>query len=91
MPNHISFVLLNNKLKPIEAFKIVNFMSDNNIAISSGSACSSSSKKPSVALAKLGLKDNYLFSNIRVSFNNQNTFRELDAFYELLLECIKIF
>ena len=43
LPNHISFLLLNKLYEPIRAYKIVNFMSENKIAISSGSACSSSS------------------------------------------------
>ena len=43
LPNHISFLLLNKLFDPIRAYKIVNFMSENRIAISSGSACSSSS------------------------------------------------
>jgi len=39
LPNHISFLLLNKLFDPIRAYKIVNFMSENRIAISSGSAC----------------------------------------------------
>ncbi len=88
LPNHLSFILFNKDYLPIKAYKIVNFMSDNNIAISSGSSCSNSSKKPSHVLRKLGLEDNKLFSNIRLSFGEQNTISELDKFYKLLLECI---
>ena len=55
LPNHISFLLLNKLFEPIRAYKIVNFMSENRIAISSGSACSSSSGKPSSTLKNLSL------------------------------------
>ena len=91
LPNHISFILLNKNLIPIKAFKVINYMSDNNIAISSGSACSSSSNKPSSTLANIGFDESRLFSNIRLSFNEENTYEELDKFYNLILDCINIF
>ena len=91
LPNHLSFILLNKDFNPIKAYKIVNYMSENNIAISSGSACSSSANKPSIVLNKIGLNESKLFSNIRLSFNEKNTKDELDKFYELILKCINIF
>ena len=91
LPNHISFILLNKNFLPIKAYKIINFMSDNNISISSGSSCSSSNKNPSKVLINIGLENNKLFSNIRLSFGEQNSIDELDIFYKLLLECIENF
>ena len=91
LPNHISFILLNKNLIPIKAYKIINYMSEHNIAISSGSACSSSSNKPSSTLENIGFNKSKLFSNIRLSFNEENTFEELDKFYFLILDCINIF
>ena len=66
-------------------------MSDNNIAISSGSACSSSSGKPSSTLKNIGLKDEELYSNIRVSLGSMNNKSEIDKFYKLVLDCIENF
>ena len=91
LPNHLSFILLNKSYRPIEAYKIVNFMSDNNIAISSGSACSNSIDKPSKVLENIGIEKTKLFSNIRLSFNTYNKLNELDKFYELIIKCIDIF
>ena len=91
LPNHLSFILLNNDLLPIEAYKIINYMSDHNISISSGSACSSSSKEPSPILKKLKIENSKLFSNIRLSFSIENNINQVDNFYALLLECIDIF
>ena len=91
LPNHISFILFNKDFMPIEAYKIVNYMSDNDISISSGSACSSSNKKHSSVLENIGLNKHKLLSNIRLSFNNENTTQELDKFYCLILKCIEIF
>ena len=91
LPNHLSFILLNKNLVPIKAYKIINFMSDNNISISSGSSCSSYNKNPSKVLTKLCLEKNRLFSNIRLSFSEQNSIDQLDKFHNLLLECIHKF
>tara|TARA_Y100001978_G_scaffold54565_1_gene48978 strand:+ start:6879 stop:8051 length:1173 start_codon:yes stop_codon:yes gene_type:complete len=91
LPNHISFILSNKNFIPIKAYKVVNYMSENNIAISSGSSCSSSSKKPSIVLMKTGKSENKLFSNIRLSFGDKNSFEEIDKFYNLLIKCIDIF
>jgi len=91
LPNHLSFILLNKNFLPIRAYKIINYMSDNNISISSGSSCSSSSKNPSKVLTKLGLENNRLFSNIRLSFGEQNSIDQLDKFHNLLLKCIDKF
>ena len=91
LPNHISFILFNKRFEPIKAYKIVNFMSENNIAISSGSACSSSSGKPSSTLKNLGFKEDELYSNIRVSLGSINNKLEIDKFLELIQICINIF
>ena len=82
LPNHISFLLLNKFFEPIRAYKIINFMSENKIAISSGSACSSSSGKPSSTLKNIGLKDDELYSNIRVTLGSINNMSEIDKFLE---------
>ena len=66
-------------------------MSDDNISISSGSSCSSSYKNPSKVLTKLGMEKNKLYSNIRLSFSEQNSIDQLDKFYTLLLNCIEKF
>ena len=91
LPNHLSFILFNKNLLPIKAYKIINFMSNNNISISSGSSCSSLNTNPSKVLTKLGLGKNKLFSNIRLSFSEQNSLDEIDKFHNLLLECIEKF
>ncbi|MBO6960651.1 MAG: aminotransferase class V-fold PLP-dependent enzyme [Prochlorococcus marinus CUG1438] len=91
LPNHISFILLNKRFEPIRAYKIVNFMSENNIAISSGSACSSSSGKPSSTLKNIGFKNDELYSNIRVTLGSINNKFEIDKFLKLIQICIDKF
>ncbi|WP_288262526.1 cysteine desulfurase family protein [uncultured Prochlorococcus sp.] len=91
LPNHISFLLLNKGFEAIKAYKIVNFMSQNNIAISSGSACSSSSGKASSTLKNIGFKNDELYSNIRVTLSSINNKSEIDKFLELIQICIDKF
>jgi len=91
LPNHISFILFNKELKPIKAYKIINYMSDNNVAISSGSACSSSSGQPSKILANMGYDSSQLYSNIRVSLGAMNKKSDIDKLFKLIQNCIKKF
>ncbi len=91
LPNHISFILFNKYLKPIKAYKVINYMSDNNVAISSGSACSSSSGKPSQILENMGYDSNQLNSNIRISLGSMNKKSDIDRFFNLIQQCIKKF
>ncbi len=65
-------------------------MSENNIAISSGSACSSSSGNPSSTLKNIGFKDDELYSNIRVTLGSLNNKSEIDKFLENLLKIWKM-
>ena len=91
LPNHISFILFNKQLIPIKAYKVINYMSDNSVAISSGSACSSSSGKPSQILESMGYDSNQLNSNIRVSLGSINKKSDIDRFFKLIQNCIKKF
>ena len=90
LPNHLSFILFDKSFKPIKAHHIVSFMSDNNIAISNGSACSNSKKTYSSALENMGYNTDFSQSNIRVSFNNENTLEEVDKFNNLIIKYINI-
>ena len=91
LPNHISFILFNKKFLPIKAYKVINYMSDNDVAISSGSACSSSSGKPSGILENMGYDINQLNSNIRVSLGAMNKKTEIDRLLKLIQNCIRKF
>jgi len=50
------------------------------VAVSSGSACSSNSKKPSPVLSAMGYADSLAMSAIRISLGQQNTLDEVSAF-----------
>ncbi len=91
LPNHISFILFNKQLLPIKSYKVINYMSDNDVAISSGSACSSSSGKPSQILKNMGYDSNLLNSNIRVSFGSMNKKSDIEKLLKLIQNCIEKF
>jgi len=54
------------------------------VAISSGSACSSNSKKPSAVLKAMGYSDALALSAVRVSLGHQNTQQEVLDFISVL-------
>ncbi|HMY00289.1 MAG TPA: aminotransferase class V-fold PLP-dependent enzyme, partial [Agitococcus sp.] len=49
----------------------------NDVAISSGSACSSGTVEPSYVLRAMDLDDKYLYGAVRVSFSRENTIEEV--------------
>jgi len=59
------------------------------IAVSSGSACTSGTIKPSHVLKALGYDDATAKSSIRVSFGRYNTLQEVDYFLEGLKEILR--
>jgi len=83
--------LFNKNLEPIKAYKVINYMSDNNVEISSGSACSSSSGKPSLTLENMGYNSDQLYSNIRVSLGSMNKKSDMDRLFKLIQNCIRQF
>lgn len=58
------------------------------IAVSMGSACTSSTLKPSHVLKALGLSDNLAFSTIRFGFGRFNTENDIDTAIDLLSNVI---
>jgi cysteine desulfurase len=59
------------------------------IAISNGSACTSSSIEPSHVLTAMGLNENDAFSSIRISLGKQNTRAEIEITIEAIKKRVK--
>lgn len=78
---------LNFRIDDISGIQLVEYLNQNNIFVSSGSACNSSNGKPSYVLKAIGLTDEEASNSIRVSFGTFNTAEDV----EMLVKCIKEF
>jgi cysteine desulfurase len=58
------------------------------IAVSSGSACSSGDVKPSSVLSAMNIRNNHNISTLRISFGKGNTIEEVDQLLAALKEII---
>jgi len=63
-------------------------MSINELAVSSGSACTSASLEPSYVLRALGVADELASSSIRFSFGRTTTLADIDRAIELILAAV---
>ena len=79
----------NFSFKFVEGESMVLRLDAAGIAVSSGSACSSSSTKPSHALVAMGLTAHEAFGSLRITLGYENTFGQIDYFLENLERIIK--
>ena len=78
----------NFSFKYIEGEAIVLRLDREGIAVSSGSACSSSSMKPSHTLTAMGLSAEEAHGSLRITLGFENTKKEADHFLEVLPKII---
>jgi cysteine desulfurase len=79
----------NFSFKFIEGEAMVLRLDAAGIAVSSGSACSSSSAKPSHTLVAMGLTSQDAFGSLRITLGYENTYGQIDYFIESLEKIIK--
>jgi cysteine desulfurase len=79
----------NFSFKYIEGEAIVLRLDNSGIAASSGSACSSSSMKPSHTLVAMGLSNEEAFGSLRVTLGFENTMEEIEYFLEITKKTIE--
>ena len=78
----------NFSFKYIEGESIVLKLDYAGIAASSGSACSSSSLKPSHTLIAMGLSNEEAYGSLRITLGFENTKEEIDCFLEVIQKII---
>ena len=78
----------NFSFKFIEGEAIVLRLDMAGIAASSGSACSSSSMKPTHTLIAMGLSGEEAFGSLRITLGFENTYEEIDYFLETIKRII---
>ncbi len=79
----------NFSFKYIEGEAIVLKMDYAGIAVSSGSACSSSSIKPSHTLVAMGLSEEEASGSLRVTLGFENTLEEINYFLDKAEKAIR--
>ena len=72
----------------IKSQTVLNYLSSKNICVSSGSACSSHSNKPSEVLLSFGLTDKEADSTVRISLSRYNKKEEIDLLKKAIEDCI---
>ena len=78
--------VLNVTLPNIKSQTMLNFLSRKGIYVSSGSACSSHSSKPSSSLIAFGLSPEEADTSLRISFSEYNTEDDVTALVTALKE-----
>lgn len=78
--------ILSLTLPDIKSETMLNFLSGKHICVSSGSACSSHTKKISRSLTSFGKSSREADCTIRVSLSHENTTDEADALCSALAE-----
>jgi len=80
--------IVNLSLKGLRSETVLNLLSDMEIYVSSGSACSKGHKSP--VLTAMGLDDSLIDSSLRVSMSRFTTKEQLDYFLEGIDMAVKI-
>jgi len=79
LPEKAAPHVLSVTLPAIKSETMLHFLSSKGICVSSGSACSSHSNKPSASLVAFGLTPFDADCTIRISFSKYNTKEQIDA------------
>lgn len=88
-PNHTPNIL-NISIKGVRGEELVSMLDEQDIYVSTGSACNSDSEEPSHVLKAIGCSDEEANSSIRISLNSDVTLKEVNEFCEKLVYDIKI-
>ena len=88
LPNNINIRIENISL---DNQQIVSMMDLLGYCISAGTACNAGSKEPSTTLLSLGLSPESANQSIRITLSKDNTYEELDKFYNDLKNMIELY
>lgn len=79
---------LNYTFKGIHSDELVEMLAENGIYCSAGSACHSSSSKPSHVLKAIGLTDDEAKSSVRFSLGADLKKEDIDRVVKILIKCV---
>lgn len=86
--NHRLYNNINLSLKYIEGEALVLSLSDKGIAVSTGSACSSHSMKPSDTLIAIGLNTDEAQGSLRITLGRENTKEQMEYVKQCLYDTV---
>lgn len=87
--NHISNIL-NVSIDGIQGEELVEFLSEQDFCVSTGSACNSDSNEPSHVITALGYSKERANSSIRISFSNTTKLMEVNALCQKIVQDVEI-
>ena len=87
-PNECAPHILNVSFKGVRSEVVLHSLENENIYVSSGSACSSHKKEPSYVLTAIGIPRDLIDGSIRFSLSEMNTQEDIDATVEALKSLI---
>ena len=79
--------ILHLQLPPFDGAVVAGLLSERDVAVSAGSACTAEAKTPSPSLKALRIKNP--FSVLRLSFSADNTLAECEKFCQILREVLQ--
>lgn len=82
--------ILNVSFRGVRAEVLLHLLEEKNIYVSNGSACSSKKNKMSYVLKSIGLTPKEIEGAIRFSFNEDNSFEEVDYTIEILNKSLQM-
>lgn len=80
--------ILNISFKDINAESLLLMLSLKGIYVSSGSACNSKETKISRILWEIGVPNEYIYGTIRISFDEDNTYGEIETAASEIISCV---
>ncbi len=84
LPNNV-----NLSFKNVEGESMLMLLDMEEIAVSTGSACSSGSQNVSTVLKALNLEDEYIHGSLRISLGRENTIEEIDSLFNILRSTVE--
>lgn len=81
--------IINISFKDINAEALLHMLSLKGICVSSGSACNSKSTDVSKVLRAIDVPKDYIYGTIRISFDENNTFSEVEEAGKEIALCVK--
>lgn len=89
LPNTVLLSISKYKGKPFCNILLKSDLDNRNIIISIGSACNASSSKASHVLTSINAPPIIKRGTIRISFGDNNTFKEIDMFIDIFNTCVE--